>query len=180
MANNIQNGFPVGYSANNNQYGYNANMLAAPQPSPYMQQPMNQMAQQNPSPKLNHVQWVQGINAAKAYIMEPNTTMPLWDSESQCIYWKTVDQYGRPTSFKILKYDILDEVPQSQYDSGNNYVTREQFDSLMREVRDVKSALQSNGNGNSYGSYGSNQSNLNPVSSEPASVPGVQTNQYTT
>lgn len=79
------NGFPVNYS----QY------------YTYQQQP--QQTQQN------GIIWVSGEAGAKAYMVAPNNTIQLWDSESQTIYLKSADASGMP-SMKILDYTIRDSV----------------------------------------------------------------------
>lgn len=92
------NGFPATYQP----------MYYQPQfQAPYMQQtqPANQPTQQN-----NSIIWVQGEAGAKSYLVAPNTTVQLWDSESQCIYLKSADASGMP-SMKILDYTIRDTAP---------------------------------------------------------------------
>ena len=86
------NGFPVGY----NPY----------QPYQMMQntQPMQQ-ATQPQTPQSNSIIWVQGEAGAKSYLVAPNNTVQLWDSESQTIYLKSADASGMP-SMKILDYTI--------------------------------------------------------------------------
>ena len=40
--------------------------------------------------------WVSGEAGAKAYLVAPNNTVQLWDSESQTIYLKSADACGMP------------------------------------------------------------------------------------
>lgn len=56
-------------------------------------------------PQQNGIIWVSGEAGAKAYMIAPNTTVQLWDSEAQTIYLKSADASGMP-SFKILDYTI--------------------------------------------------------------------------
>ena len=53
----------------------------------------------------NGIIWVSGEAGAKAYMVAPNNTVQLWDSESQTIYLKSADASGMP-SFKVLDYTI--------------------------------------------------------------------------
>lgn len=69
---------------------------------PYYQQPYYQQNQQN-----NGVIWVQGEAGAKAYLVAPNSTVQLWDSDAQVIYLKSADASGMP-SMKVLDYTIRD------------------------------------------------------------------------
>ena len=95
------NGFPVNYQ----QY--------YPQ---YQQQTNN-----------NPMIWVQGETGAKSYLLAPNTTIPLWDSESQTIYLKSSDASGMP-SMKILDYTI-----REQNNIQNNVVEQTKIDYVTHE-----------------------------------------------
>lgn len=78
--------------------------------------------------------WVQGEAGAKSYLVAPNTTVQLWDSEAQVIYLKSADASGMP-SMKIIDYTIRDaptNKPQTQ--SAATYVTKEEFDMFKSEV----------------------------------------------
>jgi len=127
------NGFPVGYQP-----------MYAPTPQPYPQQmaqqvqasPQIQQPQQNP--QSNPMIWVQGETGAKSYLLAPNTTLPLWDSESQTIYLKSADASGMP-SMKILDYTIRDASNQQHQvpivDNPVEYVTKEEFDDFVKEIK---------------------------------------------
>lgn len=118
-----QNGFPV---------GYNPSSLYQAQPSPYTLQQSNQPQQQS----SNGIIWVQGEAGAKSYMLAPNTTLALWDSEANVIYLKSTDASGMP-SIKTLKYTI--EQPQNptnqlQQDSQvdmKDYIRRDEFNQYM-------------------------------------------------
>ena len=64
----------------------------------YYQQPQQQAQQ-------NGIIWVQGEAGAKSYLVAPNNTVQLWDSERQTIYLKSADASGMP-SMKTLDYTI--------------------------------------------------------------------------
>lgn len=70
---------------------------------PATYQPM--VYQQQPTQQSNGIIWVQGEAGAKSYMVAPNNTVQLWDSESQTIYLKSADASGMP-SFKVLDYTI--------------------------------------------------------------------------
>ena len=99
------NGFPIGYQPMNYpQYQPNY-----PQQNSYVQP-----NQQNQSQVINSgIVWVSGETGAKSYLLSPNTTLPLWDSERQTIYLKSADASGMP-SMKILDYTIREQAqPQN-------------------------------------------------------------------
>lgn len=85
-------------------------------------------------PTQNGIIWVQGEAGAKSYLVAPNTTVPLWDSETQTIYLKSADASGMP-SMKVIDYTIRD-VPPVRNTPGQNvaYVTKDEFDKLRAEV----------------------------------------------
>jgi len=110
-------GFPMGYQPYYPQYQY---QNVQPQPQP----------QQN-----SGVIWVQGEAGAKSYLVAPNTTIQLWDSESQCIYLKSADASGMP-SMKILDYTIRDTSgarPQVAPQPGD-FVTKSELTALESKL----------------------------------------------
>lgn len=80
------------------------------QPMYYPQQYQPQMPQQPVQQNNGSIIWVSGEAGAKAYLVAPNTTVQLWDSEAQCIYLKSADASGMP-SMKILDYTIRSQTP---------------------------------------------------------------------
>ena len=109
---------PVYYPSQSNAY--------QAQPSVSNNQPATQSA-------LN---WVQGEAGAKSYLVAPNSTVVLWDTESQTVYIKSADPTGMP-SIKTLDYTIRGgEVRESV-----NYVTEADFDRLKKEIDDIKKSI---------------------------------------
>ena len=116
-------GFPMNYS----YYPYQLQ----PQPQPQVQS--QQSLQQ---PVQNSIIWVQGEAGAKSYLVAPNTTVPLWDSEAQSIYLKSADVSGMP-SMKILDYTIRNSESSSKTPINTeaiNYATKEEMADLRTEV----------------------------------------------
>lgn len=117
-----------------NPYGYP--MYSQPMPDQLAQlrqgmgyqQPM--MAQQAQQPSMI---WVQGESGAKSYLIANGNTVPLWDSENQVIYLKSVDASGIP-SMRILDYTERTapaKTPlQTAQQPGGEFVTRAEFDAL--------------------------------------------------
>lgn len=65
------------------------------QQSPQMQGYQN-FGQQQPQPSADDRIWVQGQNAAEAYLVAANGFVRLWDSSRQVFYEKRADSSGRP------------------------------------------------------------------------------------
>lgn len=85
-----------------------------PQYQSQSQMQPTQMSVTQPQPQQNNsIIWVQGEAGAKSYLVAPNTTVQLWDSESQVIYLKSADSSGMP-SIKILDYTIREQAAQPQ------------------------------------------------------------------
>lgn len=99
----------------------------------YPQQAQPQPPQQTQTQSLI---WVQGEAGAKSYLVAPNSTVTLWDSESQTIYIKSADATGMP-SIRTLDYTIRG----SEEKVAVNYVTRDDFDHIEKEIDDIKKSL---------------------------------------
>ena len=110
------------------QYNNQRNQAQQPQAQTAYQQ------QQQPTQMNNSMVWVQGEAGAKAYVLPNNTTLPLWDSEAQVIYIKSVDASGKP-SMTILDY--VDRNAPVQEETKPEYVTMEQFDSLNNNYSSI-------------------------------------------
>lgn len=120
--------FPVGYQ----QANYS--------PINYTQPQFSQNNQQNQP--LGGLIWVQGEAGAKSYLVAPNTTIQLWDSENQVIYLKSADASGMP-SMKILDYTIRDgEQKQNNLNNQVEYVTKNDFESLTRKIKELEKKIE--------------------------------------
>lgn len=128
-----------------------------PQPYPdRLMQLQNQYQQavnipQMPQAPVNQgLLWVQGEGGAKSYLVAPNSTVLLMDSDAQRFYLKSADNAGMP-SLRIFEYT---EVTNAQHNAsqslyGNEkeldskYVTREEYEGLKRQYEDIMDKLQS-------------------------------------
>ena len=123
------NGFPATYP----QY-------YAPQ---YQYQAQPQQPQQNSS-----IIWVQGEAGAKSYLVAPNTTVQLWDSETQRIFLKSADASGMP-SMKVLEYTIRDQTPTNdpvtapapQGTNSSDFVTHAEMKALAEQIEALKAQM---------------------------------------
>lgn len=101
--------------------------------NPYM--PTYQPAQQPQSGII----WIQGEAAAKSYLVAPNTSVALWDSESQTVYIKSADGSGMP-SMKILDYTIRDSAQAQPVPAAGSpdYATKADLDALKGQIDSLK------------------------------------------
>ena len=112
-----------------------------------------QMMQQNIQPKSNKV-WVQGEEGAKSYLVAPNTSVDLWDSESQTIYVKSADMYGKP-SMQIIDYKIRGTntpntpnfAPTSDFATKNDILSmQDQINALEGKIERISHRKKNNRN----------------------------------
>jgi len=117
-------GFPVGYQ----QY----------YPNTFNNYPINQNVGATQNSALI---WVQGEAGAKSYMVAPNQTVTLWDSEQNIIYIKSADATGMP-SMKILDYTIRDDVSKTPKTAPNiDFATKDDVFSIQKQIDEIKANL---------------------------------------
>ena len=92
-----------------------------------------QASQQSP------ILWVQGEEAAKAYMVAPGATVLLMDSEGQSFYLKSTDPQGMPLPLRIFDYverTAQKPLEQPQISTGE-FVTRREFEALAARVGEL-------------------------------------------
>lgn len=111
-----------------------------PYTPPQPQTPQN--AQNFANAASNPIIWVQGEAGAKSYLVAPNNTAQLWDSEAQVIYLKSADACGIP-SIKILDYTIRDasNAPEAP---APVYATADELAALRKQVEALKKQYKTN------------------------------------
>ena len=98
----------------------------------------NQQYYQPQQPQNGTPIWVQGEAGAKSYLVAPNSTATLWDSESQTIYLKSADASGMP-SIKILDYTVRDNAPhKADIQPVADYATKDDLASIQKEIDALK------------------------------------------
>lgn len=108
-----------------------------------------QYQQQQPQvPQTNQgILWVQGEAGAKSYLVAPNTSVLLMDSENSQFYIKTTDQAGMPT-LRTFVYQEVTEAPQNaqkqpETNLDDKYVTRQEYDDLRGKYEELYGMLES-------------------------------------
>jgi hypothetical protein len=94
--------------------------------------------------------WVQGETGAKSYLVAPNSTVLLMDSENSRFYLKSADGAGMPNTRTFEYKEVLNtpaNVLQGQYSNekelNDKYVTREEYDGLKRQYDSIMERLDS-------------------------------------
>lgn len=108
------------------------------QPQNFVPQAQNYMMQTQPQMSSNRI-WAQGEAGAKAYLVAPNTSVDIWDSEARTIYVKSADRNGMP-SMQIIDYTIRGESPKLE--EVSQYVSIEEFNALKDELNHIKEQLK--------------------------------------
>ena len=131
----FNNGYPVTYPQLYQPFAQSYTPVQAPN--------------QNLAPvQQNGIIWVQGEAGAKSYLVAPNSTVQLWDSESQTIYLKSADASGMPT-MKVLDYTIRDlnknpskNVSSVSTDKNTEFATKRELDGILCEIDVLKAKLE--------------------------------------
>lgn len=124
-----------------------------------MPQPMDRLAQlqsqyqqavnipQAPQQINQGLLWVSGEVGAKSYLVAPNSTVLLMDSDAQRFYLKSADQSGMP-SLRVFEYtEVLQNAPQAPYNDfkelDGKYVTRAEYEGLKSHYDNILKRLDS-------------------------------------
>ena len=94
--------------------------------------------------------WVSGEIGAKSYLVAPNSTVLLMDSDSSRFYLKSADNAGMP-NLRIFEYTEVTNVPQNAPQALNadlkelddKFVTREEYEGLKRQYESIMERLDS-------------------------------------
>ena len=84
----------------------------------------------------NGITWVQGIEGAKAHLMQPNSNAQLMDSENENImYIKICDSAGMCT-LRIFRYEEITDSFNKPVSSVNleEYVRKDELQSLLQSM----------------------------------------------
>jgi len=83
------------------------------------------------------INWVQGIDAAKAYIVAAGNSVLLLDSESQCFYIKSTDANGMPQPLRIFDYTER-TVDAAGNVSRETYATKDEVSELLERIKKLE------------------------------------------
>ncbi len=126
-----------------------ANLIQSSYTQPQQNNNWNQNnTQQAQPPQTNQgIIWVQGEAAARSYLVAPNSTVLLMDSETQRFYLKSANNAGMP-SMQIFEYsEVTQNAPQAAQSAQTNlddkYVTRQEYDALRAQYAEIIEKLDS-------------------------------------
>lgn len=89
----------------------------------------------NTYPQPTGINWVQGVEGAKAFPLLPNSHAQLMDSENENIFYiKTADNIGM-CNLRVFKYEEITGQPlPSGHDDLSNYVRKDELQGLLKSM----------------------------------------------
>ena len=88
-----------------------------------------------PTNAQNALTWVQGEAGAKSFMVAPNNTVLLMDSESDCFYLKSADQSGMPSLRKFKYEEVTQSVSAPPEGKNTTYVTKDEYNAFKDEMK---------------------------------------------
>ena len=133
-------------------YGYNPYQFGQVNPwQPQMDRLAQMQAQYQQPPQQQQnvnqgILWVQGEAGAKSYLVAPNTSVLLMDSENSQFYIKTTDQAGMPTLRTFVYQEVTGTPQNAQKQTETNlddkYVTRQEYNDLRGKYEELYGLLE--------------------------------------
>lgn len=89
----------------------------------------------------NNLVWVQGIEGAKALMLQPNAKVIMLDSEIENrAYIKIADELG---ATKLRKFDLIEIVDDEQPAKLSDYVRKDELQSLIMSILPQQNTIES-------------------------------------
>lgn len=90
----------------------------------------------------NGLIWVQGETGAKSYLVAPNSTVLLMDSENQRFYLKSSDASGMPLPLRIFEYtektqNAPNKAQEKQMMDLSAYATKAELETFKTEISSI-------------------------------------------
>ena len=97
--------------------------------------PIMQSQASYPAPSSNGINWVSGEVGAKSYLVAPNSTVLLMDSDDAVFYLKSADIAGLPTlrTFSYVEIES-NQNKQKSNELQKEFVDREEFELFKKEI----------------------------------------------
>jgi hypothetical protein len=117
-----------------------------------MYQPYNQSfipnQTQTPSQQVQQssIIWVSGETGAKSYLVAPNSTVLLMDSENQRFYLKSSDASGMPMPLRVFEYtektqNAPNKAQEAQTIDYSSFATKAELDALRSEIDSISKSI---------------------------------------
>ena len=132
-------------------YGYNPYQFGQVNPLQPQMDRLASMQAQYQQPQQQNVNqgilWVQGEAGAKSYLVAPNTSVLLLDSEESRFFIKTTDNAGMPTLRTFEYMEVTSGTPhnaqkQPETNLDDKYVTRQEYNDLRGKYEELYGLLE--------------------------------------
>lgn len=103
-------------------------------------QPMSQFGRYSGYSQMNNgINWVQGIEGAKAYQLTPNSNTILLDSENDGVFYIKVSDNVGMCNLRVFNYTEVTDAPkvESKIDLSE-YVKRDELDEILKSIKGGK------------------------------------------
>ena len=105
------------------------------QPMQTMQQPQQVQPMQQPS-----IVWVPNEQAAREYLVAPNSAVTLWDSSAPVVYLKQADASGKPT---LTTYDLVERSQRPVQAQTVEYAPLSRLEALEARLNELTAVKES-------------------------------------
>lgn len=122
----------------NNAYGYN----------PYQNQyGINNNNNYYRQPQMNQYAFVNGIEGAKSFQLQPNQNIMLMDSDNPICYMKQSNDIGQSTLryFKLVEVSEQELRNANQVQQNQDYVLKSDFDALVKRIDELTNNTKKGG-----------------------------------
>lgn len=135
--------YPYGQTLRGN-YGNDRDFYSQQMNAQQQQQQNMYAPQQQTMPIQSNIEYVNGIEGAKAFMLPPNAKKLLLDSDNQYFYIKTTDNQGKPTveHFKYVSVNDEQQTDKPQDEPKPLYATLQQYQDLMDMVDAMKQEIE--------------------------------------
>lgn len=122
----------------NNAYGYN------PYQNQYVPNNNNNYYRQ---PQMNQYAFVNGIEGAKSFQLQPNQNIMLMDSDNPICYMKQSNDIGQSTLryFKLVEVSEQELRNANQVQQNQDYVLKSDFDALVKRIDELTNNTKKGG-----------------------------------
>lgn len=107
-------------------------------PTSYQYPSFAQQQQMPQQQNNNGIIWIQGEGAARSFLVAPNTSVVLFDSDDPIFYIKSADQSGMPKLRKFQFEEVIETAksePKAQTSPDlSGYITRDEFENRIAEL----------------------------------------------
>lgn len=96
-------------------------------------------------PKTNQYAFVNGIEGAKSFQVQPNQMVMLLDSDNPIVYKKIANSFGQATisCFKMVEINE-NELKGINNQSSVEYATKAEFEALQKKLDELYSTINTN------------------------------------